>query len=561
MPARDVVWEPGMTLPEERMRGLAAELREGLGEIPRLTAPGASTDEVADAVWAWMGTRQPSPTWGWQIADPRDLSRAQSILSRDHVHWVAYDPQGLYGDPMVPTTVALLARELGPLPEDAQYEASPATDPDGWNWPKGETTARRVYRWRVHVSWRESRPHVKLEHLMQLQKLATIPKTVDQAWQIYNKGGQNQLYTFQPESSSWWSGADVSDWLDTHALEIADVIQGVAWAMISVATLGAGAGAAAGVTVVRIATDVLKKLAVAAETGAKVDVGQLFADLGAAGAALLQVPGVSDLVSEVGAWAEKAGQEVLQALPGNGVFTSLITSGGGFVKNLADEGAAIYSEAKGWYDRSSDVVAAVGKLGSVQAEAEAVITGAAPSEIQDAMGALFARLHAEVGPGKAFEAAKLELFAKASAELDRKLAGLRGEIAGARALLPAHLLPWFDMGRRGAVFPNEAPFYATSAVNYGKGAAELEEAVSADVLRAKNAADANLSFHDMISRYGLFERYRLFQKLGELEPRYHAQFQAEKAAYAAQVAAREKETARLKALDAAVGSHPWWEHF
>ncbi len=76
MPARDVLWEPGMTLEGERMRNLSSELREGLGTVPKLARGGASTGEIADAVWAWMGTRSPSTTWGWEIADPADLQRA-----------------------------------------------------------------------------------------------------------------------------------------------------------------------------------------------------------------------------------------------------------------------------------------------------------------------------------------------------------------------------------------------------------------------------------------------------------------------------------------------------
>lgn len=533
MPARDVLWEPGMTLPEERMHDLASELREGLGSIPKLAPDGASTDEIADAVWAWMGTRSPSPTWGWEIADPRDLARAHSILNRDGVHWVHYDAG--YADPMVPTMIALFARELGPLPEDTQYEATPSTD-DGWNWPKGETTARRVFRWRVHVSWKGNRPYVVLEKLMQFQKLVQNQDATEE-WRIFNKGGQNQIYALQPDSGTWWSGADVGDWLGTHALEIADVIQGIAWAMISVVTLGAGAGAAAGVTTVRIAADILRKLGTAAATGAKVDVGQLFADLGAAGAALIQVPGVSDLVSEIGAWASKAGQTVLEALPANGVFTSLISSGGGFVTDLASEGAKIYSEAKGLYDRSSDVIAAASRLADARTGAGELLGVTGSAELDTAFGVLFSRLKSELGPGQAFEKAKLEVFAQASAEIDRRLAGLKTEVAEARALLPFHLQPWFDIGRRGgrAEF---APFYAQAAVQYGLGSAELETSVTTELERAKNAAEANLSFHDMIGRYGLLARYRLFAKLPELEHRYHVQFQAEKAAYAKQLAQR-----------------------
>lgn len=539
MLARDVVWEPGMTLLEERMHDLASELREGLGEIPRLTGPGASTDQIADAVWAWMGTRTPSQTWGWEIADPADLRRAESILLRDHVHWVHYDAG--YGSPMVATMLVLFAREIGPLPEDAQYEASPATDPDGWNWPTPiMSSARRVYRWRVRVSWKGDRPYVKLEKLMQLQKL------VREEWKIYNKGGQNQLYALQPNSGSWWSGADVGDWLETHALEIADVVQGVAWAMISVVTLGAGGGAAAGVTTVRIAADILKSLAVAAQTGKQVDVGQLFAQLGAAGAALIQVPGVSDLVREIGAWAEKAGQTILSALPANGVFTSLISSGGGFVQNLASEGSAIYSQAKGWYDQGSEIVQAASRLGDAHAQAGALLAQTGNSEIDQAFGALFAQLKGELGPGKAFEQAKLEIFQTARDVLDQRLTDLRAEVEEARVLLPAHLQPWFDRGRLGKTTPEDAPFYAQPAVGWGRGASQLEHAVTNDILRAKRASEANLAFHDMIGRYGLLERYRLFSLLEGLSVRYKTELAEERRAQVAREASPERQ--QLKAL-------------
>lgn len=535
MPARDVLWEPGMTLPDERMRALASELREGLGSIPRLSRDGASTDEIAQAVWEWMGTRSPSPAWGWQIADPADLARARSILGRGAVHWVTFDPQGLYADPMIGTMLVLFARELGELPEDVQYEASQATDPDSWNW--NGTTARRVYRWRVKVTWKEPRPFVRLEQIMQVQKLR--PETLKRPaeWLIYNKNGQNQLYALQPESGTWWSGADYSDWLDTHALEIADVMQGVAWALVSVVTLGAGSGAAAAVTTVRIAADVLKKLAIAAQMGTKIDMGDLFAELGQAGAALIQVPGVSDLVQEVGAWAEKAGQEALSLLPANGVFTSLISSGGGLAADIAREGSAIYSAAKGWYDRASDIIDAAGKLSDVRAEAGELLAVTGSSELETAFGVIFAHMK-DALPKDIFEKAKLEVYGAAQAELTKRIADLHLEVLHARELLPAHLAPWFDRGKSGRTAPEDAPFYAVPAVQYGKGARELELAVLADLTRAKNAAEANLAFHDMIGRYGLLERYRLFSYLRQILPRYGAQFGAKKAEEAAKEPAR-----------------------
>jgi hypothetical protein len=539
MPARDVLWDTGMTLPSERMNNLRCMLRDGR-TVPRLVANGASTQQIADAVWTYMGSLQPDPTWGWQLINSEDQSRVESMLDRGDVHRITYDPQGLYHDPMVATMVALFLCNLGALPEDEQYNATPESDPASWNWgslPKNYITnapaldaieTRRVYRWRVKVEWRNPRPYVTVEKLMQLQKLYPIggrnaDGSYKREWRIFNTGGQNQLYAFVPNAYTWWSGADVGDWLQTHATDIASAIEAVAWALISVVTLGIGSAAAAGVTVIKAATQILKDAAIAASTGQPFDMGKFFMQLGSAAAALVQIPGVSDLINNIGEWAKKAGETALRTLLSNGVFSSVLTSGGGFITNLASSGAKIYSEVKGWINTAPDALNAVTNLMNLTANPEqvsALIAGVAPEQIKVIIDPLLLKLSKEIADPKKLAAETLKLFQTASADLQRRIDTVKAEVLNARALLPDNLKPWFDFGARGQLDMSQAPFYAKAAVQLGQGATDLQNTTIASMTDAKVNVDAQATLFDTIERYGLAERYALLELLNDIAPRY-----------------------------------------
>lgn len=540
MPARDVIWDPGMTLPSERMNNLRCMLRDGR-TVPRLVANGASTDQIADAVWTYMGSLQPDPTWGWQLINSDDDSRVQSMLDRSDVHRITYDPQGLYNDPMVATMVALFICNLGPLDEDEQYNATPESDPGSWNWGSiaaqtmpviipalNAIETRRIYRWRVKVEWRSPRPYVRVEKLMQLQKLYPIggrnaDGSYKREWRIFNTGGQNQLYAFVPNAGSWWSGADVGDWLQTHATDIASAIEAVAWALISVVTLGIGSAAAAGVTVIKAATQILKDAAIAAATGQPFDMGKFFMQLGSAAAALVQIPGVSDLINNIGDWAKKAGETALRTLLSNGVFSSVLTSGGGVITNLASSGAKIYSEVKGWITTVPGALSAVTNLTSITANPEqvsALIAGVAPDQIKVVIDPLLLKLSTEILDPKKLAGETLKLFQTASADLQRRIDTVKAEVLNARSLLPDNLKPWFDFGARGQLAMSQAPFYAKAAVQLGQGANDLQNTTIASMTDAKANVDAQLTLFDTIQRYGLAERYALLELVHEIAPRY-----------------------------------------
>jgi hypothetical protein len=522
MPARDVIWAPGMTLPWERLPSLSGRLRNGI-TIPQLVKPGASTQDIANAVWIFLGTLQPDPTWGYQLIDPSDQRAIYSIVERDDIHDVRYDPQGLYHDPMAETALAIFATQLkflstefgSLLPEDTQYEATPNSDPDSWNWG-GTTSTRRIYRWRIRVKWKEPRIFVTMEKLMQLQKLVLTGKKLpdgsdEKVWKIFNKGDQNQLYAYLPNQNIWWSGVDVGDWIATHANDIANAIEAVAWAVISVVTLGAGAGAAAGVQTMKLITNIVKDGAIAAATGKPFDFGKMFADIGLAAASFVQVPGISDMLKDIGDWAKKAGENVLKELAKNGLFSSFIATGGGAFTDLAKFGVDTYSKLKGWVDSIQSVTASVSRTTGGVSSIVAEISKASPTIVRDAVSTGLIQLTRETTDITKLQAMIRDLFNGVVQDLNDRLSTLNQEVKMARETLPDHLKPWFDFGFQQKVTWNTAPFYAKAAVQFGGSTREIHAQVSGEIQKVASHVNAQASLVDTIVRYGLMQRYALFE--------------------------------------------------
>lgn len=514
MPARDILWAPGLTLPQERMYGLSCSLKDGR-KIPRLVGPNASTDQIADAVQQWMKQQAPSPDWGYQLGNISDLNRIESILSRSDVHWIRYNPQSVYADPRTPTMVLAFICQIGPLPEDIEFDTAPGMG-DGWDWPDGSRHARYIYRWRVDVSWKDNFLYVKVEKLMQFQKL-----TAQKEWRIFNKGGQNQLYAYQPHSGTWWSGVDVGDWIQTHAIEIGQAIEAVVWAAISVVSLGVGAAAAAGVATMKAVAQIAKSAAIAAATGQPFDFGQFFVQLGAAAAAFIQVPGVSELLNEIGTWAKEAGETVLRELMSNGIFSSFLSSGGGFITDLVEHGVKLYGEVKGWINTAPELLNAVNKLGAIAqdpGQLNILFANVAPAQIQSALDLALKKLSNEIHNPKTLASAALDTYKRATAELDLKLKQIVDEVKQTRRALPDHLQPWFDYGKSKALTIAQAPFYAQGAVQLGVVSADLANDVIAAIQAEKSRIDTQASLLEMIP--ALEKRYDLLELTTALAPRY-----------------------------------------
>lgn len=520
MPARDILWAPGLTLPQERMHGLSCSLKDGR-EIPKLVGPNASTDQIADAVHQWMKQQAPLPDWGYQLGNIGDLNRVESILSRTDVHWIRYDPPSVFADPMIPTMVLAFICQIGPLPEDIEFDTEYGAG-DGWDWPNGSRHARYIYRWRVNVSTKDSIPYVKVEKLMQFQKL-TVDRWDEKKWNIFNKGGQNQLYAYQPNSGTWWSGIDVGDWLQTHAIEIGHAIEAVVWAAISVVSLGAGAAATAAVAAMKTIGEIAKNAAIAAATGQPFDLAQFFVQLGAAAAAFVQVPGVSELLNEIGTWAKEAGETVLRELMSNSLFSSFLSSGGGFITDLVEHGVKLYGEVKGWINTGSELLNEVKKLSAIAqdpGQLNRLFANVAPVQIQSALDLALKKLSNEISDPKNLASAALDTYKRATAELDLKLKQVVDEVKQTRHALPNHLQPWFDYGKSKALTIDQAPFYAKGAVQLGWVSADLAKDVIAMIQAEKSRIDAQASLLEMILLYSLEKRYDLFELTTALAPRY-----------------------------------------
>jgi hypothetical protein len=530
MPARDVLWEPGMTLPWERMNGLSCSYRLKSEQvpknypIPRLVQPDASTDQIAEAVWKYMGVLP-------KDAYPSELVGVGSILSRQNVHHIHYDQNSLYQLGEAFPVYAFIC-QIGHLPEDEEYDASPQTDPDGWDWgPDGwvaTTRARRVYRWRVNIGWREPRLFVKVEKLMQFQKMAkrwNKEKNADDiAWFIFNKGGQNQLYAWLPDQKIWWSGADVGDWIETHALDIEKAIEMVVWALISVVTLGAGAGAAAGVAAMKLVVNTLKDAAMAAATGRPFDFSSFVANLASAAVQFASIPWVSDFLNKAADWLKKAGEQAARALLGNGIFSTFMSSGGGFLSDLASQGVKIYNEVKGYFAFGKEAYSQVKSFVDNLGHAISVGLNTAPSALPDFVNQALDKMRSELQSRGQDDLAKLpklalQLLQPLRDDLDRKLKDVEGELKGVRDALPGHLQPWFDFGVRG-MHPDSAPFYAKSAVNLGSQAASIHAAVKAEINSAAKALDVQILLLQKFELYHLRERYAVLEAVTKLAGRY-----------------------------------------
>jgi len=533
MPARDVLWEPGMTLPWERMNGLSCSYRlksEQVPQkypIPRLVPPNASTDQIAEAVWKYMGTLPGG-------AYPSEGYGAGSIIERADVHHIHYDQNSLYpfrGDAAFVAYVFIC--QIGPLPEDEEYDATPQTDPDGWNWgPDGwgaTTRARRIYRWRVNIGWKEPRLFVKVEKLMQFQKMAKRwnkeKGADDTAWFIFNKGGQNQLYAWVPDQKIWWSGVDVGDWIETHAMEIEHAIEAVVWTLISVVSLGAGAGAAAGVAAVRLVVDTVKDAAIAAATGRPFDFASFASNLASAAVQFASIPAVSNFLNKAADWLKKAGEQAARALLGNGIFSTFMSSGGGFLSDLTSFGAKIYNETKGYFKLAKEAYSQVQSFVENLGNAVSVGLNTAPSELPDFANQAIDKMKSELKAKGEEELAKLpklalQLLQPLRDDLNRKLQVVEQEIKDVREKMPEHLKPWFDFGAQGRMSPDQAPFYAKDFVDYGAKAAAIRAAVKADIDSAAKALDVQILLLEKFELYHLRERYAVLEAVTKLAGRY-----------------------------------------